>query len=83
MTVSDMKAKLEELIGMVYKVTRAVKDSLPSIIDQYQEAAEKVGAKAKAELDAYATGVINRLGVKALAALNAADDGQPPHASLT
>ncbi len=64
------KSKQEELIGMLDKVTRAVHDSLPHIIDQYQESAEKVAAKAKAELDAYTTSVIHRLGEKALAALN-------------
>ncbi len=64
------KAKQEELSKLVDRVVSAVHSSMPFIIDQYQEAAEKVGAKAKAELDAYTTSIIHRLGEKALAALN-------------
>ena len=64
------KGAKEELISLVNKVTGAVRSSLPFVITQYEEAAEHVGAKAKAELDAYTTSVINRLGTKALAALN-------------
>lgn len=72
------KVKQEELIGLVDKVTRAVTGSLPFIIDQYQEAAEKVGAKAKAELDAYATALVHRLGEQALKQLNE----EPPKPAL-
>lgn len=64
------KTAKKELIGLVNRTTAAVQSSLPFIVDQYQEAAEKVAAKAKAELDAYTTAVIHRLGEKALAELN-------------
>ncbi len=64
------KAKQKELINLAEQLSRAVHDSMPFIVDQYQEAAEKVAAKAKAELDAYATNIIHRLGEKALNALN-------------
>ena len=64
------KGKQTELIGLAEQLSRAVHQSMPFIVDQYQEAAEKVAAKAKAELDAYATNIIHRLGEKALNALN-------------
>ena len=64
------KIQKEEISSLARKLTNAVRDSMPFIVDQYQEAAEKVGAKAKAELDAFAMSIITRLGEKALAQLN-------------
>lgn len=64
------KANQAELIGMVNKVTSAVEGSLPFVLDQYQEAAEKVAAKAKAELEAWTTAVIHNLGMERLRELD-------------
>ncbi len=74
-------AAKDELVKAVDKVTAAVTSSLPFIVDQYQEAAEKVGAKAKAEMDAYATSIVHRLGARALAKLNAEEPAAITEAS--
>lgn len=64
------KAKQAALLELARQITMELQSNMPFVLDQYQEAAEKVGAKAKAELEAYTTAVIHRLGEKALAALN-------------
>jgi hypothetical protein len=72
------KTKQEALRALAATITRELGANMPFVLDQYQESAEKVAAKAKAELDAYTTSVIHRLGEKALAALNE----QPPALEL-
>ncbi len=64
------KAKQAALLALTRHIVMELESNMPFVVDQYQEAAEKVGAKAKAELDAYATSVIHRLGEQALAQLN-------------
>lgn len=61
------KVKQEALKSLVGRIVQDLESNLPYVLDQYQEAAEKVGAKAKAELEAYASMVITQLGMQALA----------------
>ncbi len=64
------KAAQKEVVDAVTRLTSSIRSSMPYVVESYQEAAEKVGANAKAELDAFATMVVTKLGTKALAALN-------------
>ncbi len=64
------KAKQAELNALAARIVMDIDQNLPYTLDQYQEAAEQVGAKAKAELDAYATNLIHQLGTKALKSIN-------------
>jgi hypothetical protein len=64
------KSQQADILDLARRIECAVKDSMPFILEQYQEGAEKIGAKAKAELDAFATLLIQKLGTEALAKLN-------------
>lgn len=64
------KVKQEALRGLCAKITMELRSNMPYILEQYQEGAEKIGAKAKAELDAFYTHQITKLGLDTLRKLN-------------
>lgn len=60
------KAKQEALRALAATITRELGANLPFVLDQYQEAAEKVKAKVAAEVDAMVTSMVQRAGIAAL-----------------
>ncbi len=60
------KTKRESLLSQVSKLSVEINSNMPFVLDQYLEAAEKIQASAKAEIDAFATNAAMQLGVKRL-----------------
>ena len=76
------KAKKERLTGIVDKLRQTLDDNMPFVLDQYQEAVEKVTANAKAEVDSFMTHAITNLGLESLKQLSeAGGDGKPKELS--
>jgi len=65
------KAKQEAMRSTLYNLKQELNDNMPFIIDQYQEAAEKVKAKCAAEVDAMFTHAVQRLGLERMEELKA------------
>ncbi len=64
------KAKQEALRALAAKIVRDLGSNMPFVLDQYQEAAEKVKAKCAAEVDALFTHAVQKLGLERLDQLN-------------
>lgn len=73
LTVDD-RQRIEWMLGRVHQ---AVKANVPFMLDQFEEAADRIVTHAKAEVDAFATHAVMAAGVKAIAARNDADELPP------
>lgn len=64
-----LKSDREKLKNIVAKIKQDIDCNMPFVLEQYQEAADKIAASSKAEVDAFVTRVINELGIKSLGQL--------------
>jgi hypothetical protein len=60
------KVKQKELTDIANRIQSSVKSSMPYILEQYQEDAEKIGAKAKAEVEAWTMHAVMKAGLESL-----------------
>lgn len=72
------KGDRESLRDILDHVLREVESNRPFIIKQFQEAAEKVVSQGKAEVEAFVTQAVTRLGLTKLSELQALAAGEQP-----
>lgn len=60
------KGVIKEFVSILEQIEQEVDSNMPFVLDQFQEATERVVTTAKAEVEAFVTGVVERTGLEEL-----------------
>lgn len=60
------KGVIKEFVSILEQIEQEIESNIPFILDQFQDATEKVVSTAKAEVEAFVTGVVERTGLEEL-----------------